>query len=106
MKFEQCRGGRIYSRFIELRPNNNMWWCYSQKRWITWEETYDLEDCNDFGHPPALEFQRRLYKTNYKLRSFKSMRRFIKKHGIKGVEYRLVSRFRGYDIYITKKEKI
>jgi hypothetical protein len=83
MQFEKHKGSRIYSRFIGVSVNNsdNCWWC--KNKWMTIEDAYlTKSECSNFA----------------KVKTFRAFKRHLKKYGMKGIKYTLVSRFNGYNI--------
>ena len=85
IKYHMSKPFRIKRfKFIQLEPlnSNNCWWAPKKKKWVsdTRERSFSCVNVN----------------------SLKAAKRHVRKYGEPGVTYILLSRFRGYDIEITK----
>jgi hypothetical protein len=82
--FEAPAGTRILrGRFLGITTFDNLWWCYSQRKWV--------EDTRGSGssHAPC--------------RSYKAFLRHIRKHP-ELTSATLVSRFEGHNIHYEKEK--
>jgi hypothetical protein len=86
MQFEKHKGARMHSQFFGVCVNDSdkCWWHNNKNYWMTIEQAIATKSTG--------------YSNFVQVKTFRAFKRHLRKYGMKGIKYTLVSRFNGYDI--------